>query len=66
MFTNFNDMSPWYEDMDYLDALYCLPLRDWLAMDQKQLGFMALKVEILHHLLEGVQHFIHQLQSKGK
>ena len=34
MFTNFNDMSSWYEDMDYLDALYCLPLRDWLLDDR--------------------------------
>jgi len=51
--------------MDSFDALYGLPLKEWLAMDQKKLEFIAVKVEILHHLLEGVQHFIHQLQKKG-
>lgn len=65
MVTKVNDRSRGCEEMDSFDALYGLPLKEWLVMDQKKLEFIAVKVEILHHLLEGVQHFIHQLQKKG-
>lgn len=66
MLTDFNKRSPLYEDVEDFDYLYCRPLEEWVAMDEQKLGFMVLKMEVLHHFLQGVQHLAHQHQKKGK